>query len=230
MNLQATPANVPYVMPLSVLRRADASQVGAKAANLGELAQAGFPVPDGFVITTQAFDDFLKLNEPEETQTPDEVAKAAIPAEVKDALRAASSNFESIPLAVRSSGVAEDLEGASFAGQYETILGVHGFEALIDAVRQCWASAFSARVALYKRNKEQATHASMAVLVQVLVNADAAGVAFTANPVNGRRDETVVSAVRGLGERLVSGEASPDEWIITNGNAICSSAPERAID
>ncbi|HSM54236.1 MAG TPA: PEP/pyruvate-binding domain-containing protein, partial [Erythrobacter sp.] len=123
-----------------------------------------------------------------------------------------------------------DLEGASFAGQYETILGVRGHDALIDAVRQCWASAFSARVAAYKRNKTQTTNASMAVLIQVLVDADAAGVAFTANPVNGRRDETVVSAIRGLGERLVSGEASPDEWIVSRSSAIRTSAPEKAID
>lgn len=138
-----------------------------------------------------------------------------MPAELEDALREASQKLDGRPLAVRSSGLAEDLEGASFAGQYETILGARGYEELAKAVRQCWASAFSARVAAYKHNKRQASESSMAVLVQQLVAADAAGVAFTANPVNGRRDETVVSAVRGLGERLVSGQASPDEWIVS---------------
>ncbi len=230
MNLQSTSVNVPYVLPLQDLTRADVSRVGAKAANLGELAGAGFPVPDGFAVTTQAFDLFVELNRLDETQTPEKVLTAEMPLEVEDALRAVSRDLDATLLAVRSSGVAEDLEGASFAGQYETILGVQGYEALVNAVRQCWASVFSARVAAYRHNKEQATDASMAVLVQQLVPADAAGVAFTANPVNGRRAETVVSAVRGLGERLVSGEASPDEWIVSGRDAICTSAPEEAID
>jgi pyruvate,water dikinase len=127
MDLQATPVNVPYVMPLHILTRADVSRVGAKAANLGELAQAGLPVPDGFALTTHAFDHFVKLNKLDETQTPTKVIKAEIPLEVQAALRNVSRNIGGHPLAVRSSGVAEDLEEASFAGQYETILGVHGY-------------------------------------------------------------------------------------------------------
>ena len=230
MNLPTETTTISLIMPLHDLRRADVSRVGAKAANLGELAQAGFPVPDGFALTTQAFDHFIKVNALDDTQSPEAVAKAELPAEVQDVLRVASMKLNGAPLAVRSSGVAEDLEGASFAGQYETFLDVRGYEALVDAVRQCWASAFSARVAAYKSNKGQVSHASMAVLVQMLVNAEAAGVAFTANPVNGRRDETVVSAVRGLGERLVSGNASPDEWIVCGEKATRNSAPENAID
>jgi len=230
MNLETLSVNVPYVLPLQDVKRADVSRVGAKAANLGELARAGFPVPDGFAVTTEAFDHFVRLNELDESQTPEKVLAAEMPPEVEEALRAVSRNLDGTSLAVRSSGVAEDLEGASFAGQYETILDVRGYEALVNAVRQCWASAFSARVAAYKHSKEQTNHASMAVLVQQLVPADAAGVAFTANPVNGRRDETVVSAVRGLGERLVSGQASPDEWIVSDRHATCTSAPEKAID
>jgi phosphoenolpyruvate synthase/pyruvate phosphate dikinase len=152
MNRHATSINVPYVLPLPDLTRADVSRVGAKAANLGELARAGFPVPDGFALTTQAFDDFVTLNELGETQTPEGVLRAEMPPHVQTALRAVVENFDGSLLAVRSSGVAEDLEGASFAGQYETILGVHGHEALPKAVRQCWASAFSARVAAYKEN------------------------------------------------------------------------------
>lgn len=230
MNTQTETTKVPYVMPLYDLTRADVSRVGAKAANLGELAHAGFPVPDGFALTTQAFDHFIKVNALDETQSPETVAKAELPPEIDEALHAASVKLNGAPLAVRSSGVAEDLEGASFAGQYETILDVRGYGALVDAIRLCWASAFSARVAAYKANKGQVNHASMAVLVQMLVNAEAAGVAFTANPVNGRRDEAVVSAVRGLGERLVSGNASPDEWIVNGNEAIQTSAPENAID
>ncbi|HEX6305866.1 MAG TPA: PEP/pyruvate-binding domain-containing protein, partial [Anaerolineales bacterium] len=230
MDLHSVSIDVPFVLPLQELTHADASRVGGKAAKLGELARAGFPVPDGFALTTEAFDHFVTANRMDETRSAESVLEAELPQGVQDALHEVSRKLDGRPLAVRSSGVAEDLEGASFAGQYETILGVRGYEELAKAVRRCWASAFSARVAVYKRNKEQAAKASMAVLVQQLVPADAAGVAFTANPVNGRRDETVVSAVRGLGERLVSGEASPDEWIVSGSNAIRTSAPEKAID
>jgi len=230
MSIQTETTNVPYVIPLYDLTRADVSRVGAKAANLGELAHAGFQVPDGFAITTHSFDQFIEANAIDETYPPEKVAKAELPTTVQVALHAASVKLNGAPLAVRSSGVAEDLDGASFAGQYETILDVRGYNALVDAVRQCWASVFSARVAAYKSNKGQMNHASMAVLVQMLVDAEAAGVAFTANPVNGRRDEAVVSAVRGLGERLVSGNASPDEWIVNGKEATCTSAPENAIN
>jgi len=229
MDIQTETTGISYVIPLHDLTRADVSRVGAKAANLGELAHVGFPVPDGFALTTHAFDDFIKANALEETQSPETVAKAELPPDIHKALQAASAKLNGAPLAVRSSGIAEDLEGASFAGQYETILDVRGYDALVDAVRQCWASAFSARVAAYKNGKGQNGNASMAVLVQLLVNAEAAGVAFTANPVNGRRDEAVVSAVRGLGERLVSGTASPDEWIVNGKETIRTSSPEDAI-
>jgi pyruvate,water dikinase len=219
-----------YIAPLRDVTRTDVNRVGAKAANLGELGHANFPVPDGFVLTTQAFDRFVNANALSETNSPEQVANAPLPSDIADAIRAAVEPLNGTGLAVRSSGVEEDLAGASFAGQYETILGVHGYDAVADAVRQCWASAFSARVAAYKSSKGQTNHASMAVLVQHLVQADAAGVAFTANPVNGHRDETVVSAVRGLGERLVSGNASPDEWIVRGQDAVHNSAPEDAID
>jgi phosphoenolpyruvate synthase/pyruvate phosphate dikinase len=159
------------------LTRADVGRAGAKAANLGELANAGFPVPDGFAITTQAFDHFVKVNALNDLQTPDTLEMADLTPEVDEALRAAAARLNGAPLAVRSSGVAEDLEGASFAGKYESILDVRGYDALASAARHCWASSFSARVAAYKSNKAQAGQASMAVLVQTLVKADAAGVA-----------------------------------------------------
>jgi rifampicin phosphotransferase len=230
MDLHNQSTNVPYLLSLRDLTRADAAHAGAKAANLGEMARAGFPVPDGFALTTQAFDDFLALNQFGESRKAEAVLVAEMPPVIRAALRAVAELFDGARLAVRSSGVAEDLDDASFAGQYETILGVRGYEALVNAVRQCWASAFSARAAAYQDNHRQAARAGMAVLVQRLVPADAAGVAFSANPVSGRRDEIVVSAVRGLGERLVSGRASPDEWIVRGIEAVRSTAPEDAID
>ncbi len=127
-------------------------------------------------------------------------------------------------MAVRSSGVAEDLGGASYAGQYETVLGVDDGDALCAAVRTCLASAETERVRAYGGDS-----APMAVLVQRQVPADAAGVAFSANPVTGDRHETLVSAVRGLGDRLVSGAATPDEWVVRDGVAERQVTPEDAI-
>jgi phosphohistidine swiveling domain-containing protein len=192
------------IVSLEQLGRMDAPHVGSKAANLGELARLGLPVPPGAVLLPGAGDAAL------------------------DVLAALLGD---VPLAVRSSGVAEDLADASFAGQYETVLDVRGPEQLREAVRRCRESASSARVVRYRSARvEQPAADQMAVLVQRFVRADAAGVAFTSNPVTGARDETLVSAVRGLGERLVSGQADPDEWVVKGDRAECRRAPESALD
>jgi phosphohistidine swiveling domain-containing protein len=219
-----------YVLPLNHLTRSDISRAGAKAANLGELAHAGFPVPDGFVLTTAAFERFLSANTLDLNSSPESVIAAPLPPEVSEALDSAVVVLDGARLAVRSSGVAEDLPGASFAGQYETVLDVRGAEAVACAARQCWASAFSERLSAYRSSNGQIAPGGLAVLVQRLIQADAAGVAFTANPLTGERAETVVSAVRGPGERLVSGQASPDEWLVRADAAVCQRAPEAAID
>lgn len=206
------------------------SRAGSKAANLARLLQAGFPVPDGFVVTVDAFEHFLAVNGFSPDTSYEAVATASVPEDIADALRTALARLGDAPLAVRSSGVAEDLPGASFAGQYETVLGVRGGPALLAAVRHCWASAFGERVAAYRAARTQKGVVKMAVLVQRLVPADAAGVAFTANPVTGSRSETVISAVRGLGDRLVSGQVSPDEWLIEDDKVSCPRNIEGAID
>lgn len=203
-----------YILALSDAVATDVSRTGAKAATLAKLTAAGFPVPEGVVLTTAAFAEFA--------------SDGVLPAEVAASLEDALARFGDQSLAVRSSGVAEDLEGASFAGQYETVLGVRGIPAVLDAVQTCWASANSRRVSAYQSSRE-AGKGAMAVLIQSLVDAEVAGVAFTANPVTGDRDETLVSAVKGLGERLVLGRASPDEWSVKGGRATCHSAPEGAI-
>lgn len=218
-----------YTIRLSELSRNDIEHVGVKAANLGELMRLGLPVPDGFVLTASAFDNFLTANALEAVSPAEKTASAPVPADLIEALLLTARELGDVPLAVRSSGVAEDLAGASFAGQYETVLDVRGADALIAAVRKCWVSAFSQRVVQYRAAHGQNGVPRMAVLVQRLVQPDAAGVAFTANPVTGD-DEVVVSAVKGLGERLVSGQASPDEWLVRENETICRSAPEKAID
>jgi phosphohistidine swiveling domain-containing protein len=192
--------------------------LGTKAANLARLARAGFPVPPGVVVTPAATADW--------EQTRARLRRAA----------AELGGGRGQRFAVRSSGTAEDLVGASFAGQYETVLDV-GLDELPEAVRQVLDSAASARVAAYRQAHLEADAAAaldpseskMAVLVQVMVAADAAGVAFTANPVTGARGEVVITAVRGLGERLVAGEATGDQWLVCDGQASCTRSTEQAI-
>jgi phosphohistidine swiveling domain-containing protein len=204
-------------------------RVGSKAANEAELLRAGFEVPEAIVITTDAFHHFLQANRIPPDGAPEAVRSGAIPEEILNMLQAGVNGLGKHPLAVRSSGVAEDLPEASYAGQYETILNVRGEDDLEAAVLRCWASAFNPHVVAY-RNRNGQSAKGMAVLIQKMVPADVAGVAFSANPVSGRRDEVVINAVRGLGERLVSGEASPDEWVVKDGEAHCQRAPESAID
>jgi rifampicin phosphotransferase len=219
-----------YILPLDGISREDLGKVGVKAANLGELLRGGFQVPGGFVVTTEAFSRFLAANSLGSDAHLETVANASVPGDVAEEWGAELARMGEVPLAVRSSGVAEDLPDASFAGQYETVLDVRGADALTAAIRRCWASAFSERVVKYRSAQRQNGNLKMAVLVQRLVQPDAAGVAFTANPVTGDLGEVVVSAVKGLGERLVSGQASPDEWVVRGSEAICRSAPERAVD
>jgi rifampicin phosphotransferase len=126
--------------------------------------------------------------------------------------------------------VGEDLADASFAGQYETVLGVRGPDEVMDAVSRCLTSADASRVTVYRSTAAIDAPAGMGVLVQTLVLPDAAGVAFSANPVTGDREEVLVSAVLGLGDRLVSGDATPDEWTVRASTATCVNAPEGALE
>lgn len=175
--------------------------VGGKAAVLGELAVEGFPVPSGFVVASAA------------AENPDGLASVLAVA----AVRVGSGRF-----AVRSSGAVEDLPDASYAGLYESYLGVESAN-LAEAVLRCIAAADADRVRAYRDRRSSSegvgARPRMAVLVQRMVDAVAAGVAFTANPVSGDRGEIVVTAVRGLGERLVSGESIGEDWVSRAGQA-----------
>jgi len=185
----------------------DAELVGAKAANLGQLIQAGFDVPAGVVL-------------------PASLEDAGVPAAAAEAL----ARLRGDRFAIRSSAISEDLAGASFAGQYETLLNVPR-EGVADAVGACRDSASAQRVAAYRDRKELGEAPSaVAVIVQEMVDAEAAGVAFSADPVTGARDRVLVSAVKGLGERLVSGQATADEWWVESGKATCRTAAEGAVD
>lgn len=197
-----------YLLPLDDPACADSARAGAKAATLASLVAAGFPVPQGIVLTTEAFRASGIGEVPREAPA----EPPELPDAVERALLQVAAGFGDAPLAVRSSGVAEDLGDASFAGQYETVLGVRGLQALVDAVRRCWASASAAPAVAYRRKMGSDGPAPMAVLVQRLVEPDASGVAFTADPVSGDRSTTIVEAVRGLGDRAVAGEVTPERW------------------
>jgi pyruvate,water dikinase len=221
--------SIDLVLPLDEVGSADAARVGRKAATLGALKRAGFPVPEGMVVTTEALVRTLAAAGLDAGAGPDQVEAAPLPGEVAAAVDAVAGRLGGGPLAVRSSGVDEDLPGASYAGQYESVLGVAAGD-LVAAVRRCWASAFTRHVAAYRRSRGEGQGARMAVLVQPMVAAEAAGVAFSADPVTGDRDTAVVSAVRGLGDRLVAGRVSPDEWVVRGVAATCRAAPEGVID
>jgi len=201
----------PPVVTFSEATNLRRSELGAKAANLAHLASARFPVPPGFVVTPAAEEHL---------------------GEISAQILEAAAELGAQRFAVRSSGTAEDLESASFAGQYETLLDVRVDE-LPAAVGRVIDSASTSRVAVYREARAGATGEtaapSMAVLVQVMVEADASGVAFTANPVTGERGEVVITAARGFGERLVSGEALGDEWVVQGDEASCRRKSEDAI-
>ena len=203
--------------------------MGGKAATLAELKRAGFPVPEGVVVTTEALAQALASADVGADARSEDVEAIPLPADLGAELSAAIEQLGPGPFAVRSSGVDEDLPGASYAGLYETVLNVAA-EDVPDAVRHCWASAFSQRVEAYRQSSGSAGQVAMAVLILPMVPADAAGVAFSADPISGDRGTAVVSAVRGLGERLVSGQASPDEWVVRDGEARPRAEPEGAID
>ncbi len=222
----------PLTIPLASLTRYDLPRAGGKGANLGELLRAGLPVPHGFTITTAAYDRFLAHSDLHQTiaaslrsDSGAEVRAGAairaaftaapIPPDVARQMLAAYGDLQRGAVAVRSSATAEDLPEAAFAGQQDTILNVVGDEALLDAVRRCWASLWTDRAIAYRQRlglDQQAV--KIAVVVQCMVDAQFAGVLFTANPVSGARDEIVIDASPGLGEAIVSGQVTPDHTVL----------------
>ncbi|GHE12685.1 PEP/pyruvate-binding domain-containing protein [Streptomyces alanosinicus] len=200
----------PLVVSLDDPAALDPAEVGAKAAVLARMRQAGFSVPDGWVFTARAM---AAHTAGLDAATGEAVRARPLAGELAAAVETVAGRLPGA-LAVRSSGIDEDGARASHAGQYTTVLDVRGAAALGEALKSCWGSAFTDVVREYRAASGAEGDAPLAVLVQALVPADSAGVAFTVNPVTGNRDEVLVSAVPGLGERLVSGEVSPDEWAV----------------
>jgi rifampicin phosphotransferase len=220
-----TAGHTDLLAPLRALTRDDAAVAGVKAATLGELTRAGLAVPEGIVLTGEAAR--AALAELGAGATEELVLGAPLPGEVEAALAEVAAHFGDATLAVRSSAAAEDLPDASYAGQYDSVLGVRGPDALRAAVRRCWASAYGERVRAYRPGGDRPP--TIAVLVQRQVDADVAGVAFSANPVSGARDEVLVSAVPGLADALVSGAEQPDEWVVRGADATAVRVVHRAL-
>lgn len=206
---------------------ADLARAGGKGANLGELVRRGFPVPEGFVVTTDAYRALLEgtplgrqLEQALEAGAGGErirrlFAATAMPVPVRDQIKAGYAELGGGPVAVRSSATAEDLPGAAFAGQQDTFLNIDGEDALLRAVADCWASLWTDRAIAYRKRQGVGEHGlALAVVVQRMVPADAAGVMFSANPVTGARDETVIDAAAGLGEAVVSGSVTPQHYVL----------------
>jgi pyruvate, water dikinase len=205
-----------YAIPFDELGIADVPRVGGKCASLGELTNAGFPVPPGFAVPTWAFDEVVgPLDRGDVEALRAQVRSIELPEEVAAAIRDAYTALgsrvgaENPPVAVRSSAVAEDTAEGSFAGLQDTYLWLSGADAVLDGVRRCWASYFNAEALAY-RQKTGAEAEGMAVAVQYMVDARAAGVMFTLNPVSGDQSTIAIDAAWGLGEGVVSGEVTPD--------------------
>lgn len=233
------------ILPLAD-SRANLEIVGGKGMSLAKLVRAGFPVPDGFHITTEAYRQFVAANnlqpninaalEDLDAAQPSTLtlasekiatlfAQAVVPDEIAEQIQAAyvalkpgmhDNDLQDVAsVAVRSSATAEDLPKASFAGQQETYLNICSVDALLAATKKCWASLWTARAIGYRARQEiNNDGVALAVVVQEMVFADAAGVLFTANPANGQRNEVVIDAAWGLGEAIVGGLVTPDTYIL----------------
>lgn len=228
-----------YVKKFEDLNKSDIPIAGGKGANLGELTQAGIPVPPGFVVTAQTYEKFMletgindkvlsildeiDINDTKALQAASEEIKAIIneapiPEDmilfITEAYNQLCQRFDGddVEVAIRSSATAEDLPEASFAGQQDTYLYVSGIDAVLEYIRKCWASLFEAR-AIFYREENDFEHAKVliAVVVQKMANADKAGVMFTVNPSTGE-EIALIEGSWGLGEAVVSGDVTPDNY------------------
>jgi pyruvate,water dikinase len=225
------------IVSLSDASRGDVSKVGSKAANLNDLIDKGFPVPDGFVVTTAAYTLFVNENKGLQSQIESELAGidyndprsveeyarkireaiegSSFPMELASEIRERLKGMGGKPVAVRSSATSEDLGTASFAGQLETFLNVRGADSVIESVKGCYASLWTGRALSYMhRNSVSYEDAKMAVLIQEMVPSRSSGVMFTVSPLTTDGSEFLIESTFGLGEALVSGRATPDKYVL----------------
>lgn len=214
-------------------------RVGGKGASLGELRRAGIAIPDGFVLTTEAFREFIgvlgqqldlesRIEALKHADTAtlnaacagirEAIAQQQCPADLQQAIRVAYlqlSDGGNHAVAVRSSATSEDSAEASFAGLQDTLLWVRGEQAMLQAVKQCWASLYNAESVSYRlRLGLPEAQLAMAVVIQRMVNSRCSGVMFTRSPTTGDRSVITLEASWGLGSSIVSGEVTPDRFVI----------------
>lgn len=228
-----------YVVKFGEVDKEDVDLVGGKGANLGEMTKAGFPVPPGFIVSSQAYTDFIDENnirnsirdllynlDVADSKKLDKTSQAIerlitrsrfpkeMAAEIVKSYFSLPDGILKHPLvAVRSSATAEDLPNASFAGQQSTFLNVYGESNLIEKVKEAWASLFTARAIFYRAtNKFDHFQVSIAIPVQKMVQSDASGVLFTIDPVTNNKGKIVIEAIFGLGELIVQGAVTPDHY------------------
>lgn len=215
-----------YIRKFQSISKQDVETAGGKGANLGEMTKAGIPVPPGSVLTAQAYERFVHENGIDVLKEPwkirADIEAASMPEDVEaEILAFYQSMGKDVRVAVRSSATAEDLADASFAGQQETYLNVQGGEQLLSCIKSCYASLWGDRAVSYRRENGYGDQTvALAVVIQKMVNSDAAGVLFTKNPADMGKDEMVINASYGLGESVVSGAVSPDELLCTRDGQI----------
>lgn len=224
-----------YILSFNQLGKNDADIAGGKGASLGEMTQAGIPVPPGFVVLTDAFEYFL--SESDLTQEIDSVLQgvkkddmssveqasekiqslilqAEVPVDVKTAVKDYFKKLDVEFVAVRSSATAEDSDSAAWAGQLDTFLNVTS-DSLIESVQKCWASLFTPRAIFYRFEQGlDDIHISVAVVVQEMIDSEKSGIAFSVHPVSEDSNQLIVEAGYGLGEAIVSGQVTPDAYVV----------------
>jgi pyruvate,water dikinase len=237
-----------YIKWLSDLNSKSGSVAGGKGANLAEMYNAKMPVPPAFVVTAQAFDAFIESSglrdkiqkiidstdvdntaelEKNARKIRNSVVDAKMPEDMQEEISEAyeilgAGEEEPISVAVRSSATTEDLASASFAGQQDTYTNIKGAKELINTVKRCFASLYTARAIYYRHKKGfEKANALLAVVVQKMVNSERSGVIFTKNPVS-QKEEIIIEAVFGLGEGIVSGKVMPDQYIISSKMKVAS--------
>jgi pyruvate, water dikinase len=222
---------------------ADYDKLGGKGASLARMSNAQFPVPIGFSVTTDAYKQVLEASglkdmvlqrikdisfdnlanlDPISAEIRQHIVQMEMPVEMSNSIKKdyqklceLTNSNNDLPVAVRSSANAEDLPDASFAGQQDTYLWIVGENAVIEHIKKCWASLFTSRAISYRRDHKIAEDSVlMSVVIQKMVNAKVAGVAMTLNPINGDRSKIVLDASWGLGEAVVSGEVTPDNFLV----------------
>jgi pyruvate, water dikinase len=213
----------PLVLPLRDPRCQQVALAGGKGASLATMTVEGLPVPPGFVVTSTAFEAAVDTDALRELMRGKDVEAArAMVAAAEPPKEPIEQHYAELSglVAVRSSACAEDSEGASYAGQQETYLNTDGLAEVLANVVRCWLSFFTERAVFYRQEKGSLDDVAIAVVVQQMVDSHKSGVLFTVDPVHGRKDRMVVEAARGLGEAVVSGEVTPDNYTLSRDGVV----------